>query len=68
MEKTLTLYVASLNQQWELPDSLALKWTEYEKAHPVAGDNHNADQRHTDWLATLSPQEQGQIARTTPEE
>jgi len=48
MEKTLTIYVESLNEQWELPDNLALKWNEYEKE--------------------LSPEEQKQVNRITPDE
>lgn len=68
MEKTLTIYVESLNEQWELPDNLALKWNEYETEHPVAGDNSNVDQLHQDWFNTLSAEEQGQVKRVTPEE
>ena len=68
MEKTLAIYVESLNEQWELPDNLAIKWNEYEKEHPLDGDNSNADQLHQDWFNTLSPEEQKQVKRTTPEE
>ena len=68
MENTLTVYVASLNEHWEMPDRLALNWGEYEKDHPVAGDNHNADTIHLDWFNTLTQEEQGQITRKKAEE
>lgn len=68
MEKTLTIYVESLNEQWELPDNLALKWNEYEKENPVAGDNSNADQLHQNWFNTLSDEEKSQVTRSTPDE
>ena len=68
MENTLTIYVEALNEQWELPDNLAIKWTEYEKENPLAGDNSNADQLHQDWFNTLTPEEQQQINRSIPEE
>lgn len=63
MENTLAIYVESLNEHWDMPDPLALKWTEYEKDHPLAGDNSNADSLHTAWFNTLSPEEQSQITR-----
>lgn len=68
MENTLTIYVASLNEHWDMPDNLAIKWEEYEKDHPVAGDGHNADQLHTAWLKTLTPDEQAQITRKKAED
>ena len=68
MEKTLTIYIESLNEQWELPDSLALKWNEYETEHPVEGNNSNADQLHQGWFNTLTPEEQKQILKSTPGE
>ncbi len=67
MENTLTLYIASLQEHWDMPDNLALKWTEYEKEHPVDGGHHNADEMHTAWFETLTPEEQQQITRTKAE-
>ncbi|MDQ6609661.1 MAG: hypothetical protein M3Y85_07555 [Bacteroidota bacterium] len=67
MENTLTIYVESLNEQWELPDILALKWNEYEKENPLEGDNSNADELHQQWFNTLSPEEQAEVKRSTPE-
>lgn len=67
MEKTLSIYVESLNEQWELPDNLALKWNEYEKDNPLDGDNGNADELHQNWFNTLTPEEQKQIVKNTPE-
>lgn len=68
MEKTLTIYVESLNEQWELPDNLVMKWNVYEKEHPLAGDNSNADELHQQWYKTLTAQEQSKIKRSTPED
>lgn len=68
MENTLTIYVESLNEQWELPDKLAIKWNEYEKEFPLAGDNSNADDLHQNWFKTLSPAEQNLVVRKTPEQ
>ena len=68
MENTLSIYVASLAEHWDMPDSLALKWEEYEKEHPIAGDNHNADSLHTAWFETLTSEEQKQITRKKAEE
>ena len=62
---TLAICVEALNQQWELPDNLAIKWNEYEKEHPLAADNSNADQLHQDWFNALTPDEQSQVIRFT---
>lgn len=68
MENTLTIYVEALHEHWNIPDTLALKWTEYEKEHPLADNNSNADSLHQFWLATLPPEEQQQISRKKAEE
>jgi hypothetical protein len=66
MESTLTIYIDKLNEQWEMPDSLALKWQQYEAENPVGTDN--ADSVHLDWFNTLSPEDQKKINRHTPPE
>lgn len=68
MENTLSIYVESLHEHWDMPDNLALKWNEYEAEHPVAGDNHDADSIHTAWFNTLTPHEQAQITRKKADE
>jgi hypothetical protein len=65
MENTFTIYIDALNEQWEMPDSLALKWQQYEAENPVGP--HNADQVHLDWFGTLSTEEQQTISRHTPQ-
>jgi hypothetical protein len=64
MENTFTLYIDALNEQWEMPDSLAIKWQQYEAENPV--DAHNADKVHLDWFGSLSPGDQKNISRHTP--
>jgi len=61
MENTLTIFVASLNEHWEMPDNLAVKWNEYEKGNAVG--THNADEIHMNWFNTLAPAEQARITR-----
>lgn len=68
MENTFTVFVDALNEQWEMPDDLALSWTEYEKEHPLAPDNANADSLHQQWFNGLSPEQQAKINRKKPEE
>lgn len=68
MENTLSIYVEALHEHWDMPDNLALKWGDYERDHPVAGNNHNADAIHTAWFNTLTPEEQSQITRKKAEE
>ncbi len=68
MENTLTIFVERLHEHWDMPDPLALKWTEYEKENPIDSGNNNADQIHEAWLATLTPGEQQQITRRKAEE
>ncbi|HEY0041595.1 MAG TPA: hypothetical protein VGB71_13065 [Flavisolibacter sp.] len=65
MENTFTIYVDALNEQWEMPDNLALKWNQYETENPVGA--HNADKVHLDWFNTLSTEDQQQITRHTPQ-
>jgi len=65
MENTFTLYIDALNEQWEMPDSLAIKWQQYEAENPVGA--HNTDKVHLDWFKTLSPEEQQKISRHTPQ-
>ncbi len=66
MENTLSVYVESLNETWEMPDDMALKLTEYEKENPL--DATNADTVHQEWFATLSPEEQSKIQRHKPQD
>jgi hypothetical protein len=66
MENTLTIYVASLHEHWDMPDRLALKWQEYESEHPVGA--HNADDVHKGWFKSLTPEEQAQITRKKAED
>jgi hypothetical protein len=68
MENTLSIYVESLNEYWDMPDNLALKWSQYETDHPIDGANHNADQIHLAWFNTLTPEEQQRITRKKAEE
>lgn len=63
MENNLSLYIESLQEHWDMPDNLALKWTEYEKENPIDGGNHNADKIHKAWFDALTPEEQKQITR-----
>lgn len=63
MEKTLILTMASLNEVWELPDSLVLKLEEYKTEHPVLPDLSNADEIHQQWFDGLSAGEQQRIRR-----
>jgi hypothetical protein len=63
MENTLSIYVESFNEHWDMPDSLALKWNQYETDHPIDGANHNANQIQLAWFNTLAPGEQKQIFR-----
>jgi hypothetical protein len=65
MENNLTIYIDKLNEQWEMPDTLAIKWQQYEAENPV-GPN-NADSVHLAWYNTLSPEDQQKINRHTPE-
>lgn len=64
MENTFCLYVESLNEQWEMPDNLALSWEDYQKEHPPRA--LNADRLRQDWFATLTPAGQAQVSRTQP--
>lgn len=48
-----------------MPDSLAIKWQQYEAENPVGA--HNADKVHLDWFKTLSSGEQQKISRHTPQ-
>ena len=68
MENTLSLFVESLNEHWEMPDSLVIKWNQYEAEHPIDGVNHNADGIHRDWFNSLTPEEQSVITRKKAEE
>lgn len=67
MENTLTIYVASRNEHWEMPDALALKWEQYETDHPLAPDGSDADERHTEWFNSLTPKEQSLVTRRKAE-
>ena len=68
MENTLTIFVETLNEHWDMPDDLALKWTEYEKEHPIDPANHNADSVHKAWFETLTPGDKEKISRRKAEE
>jgi len=68
MENTLSIYVQSVNETWELPDDLVLKLEEYKTEHPIAPDNSNSDEIHQQWLAELSAEEQKKVVRHKPEE
>lgn len=63
MENTLTVFVAALQEQWEMPDALALKWEQYETENPLAPNGADADERHMGWFNTLTAEEQAQINR-----
>lgn len=67
MEKTLSIYVESINQTWELSDDLVIKLEEYKTEHPIDPGNGNADEVHQAWFATLSDQEQKLMKRETPQ-
>lgn len=66
MENTLSVYVESANETWEMGDEMAMKLNEYYKENPL--DATNADEVHQQWFATLSPEEQGKISKHTPQE
>ena len=66
MENTLSVYVESLNETWEMGDDMALKLNEYYKENPL--DATNADEVHQGWYATLTPEEQQKINKRKPDE
>jgi len=65
MENTLSVYVESVNETWEMGDDMALKLTEYQKDHPV--DTNNPDKVHEEWFASLSAEDQQKIQRHKPQ-
>lgn len=67
MENTLTIFVAHLNEHWDMPDALALKWEEYEKEHPLDPAGHNADSLHQAWFDTLNEGDKARISRRKAE-
>ena len=66
MENTLSVYVESVNETWEMPDDMALKLTEYKKDHPEEADD--ADTLHLRWFASLDAEDQEKIQKHTPPE
>ena len=61
MEKTLSVFVESLSETWEMGDDMAIKLNEYYKEHPLNATN--ADEVHRAWYGTLSHAEQAQIKK-----
>ena len=68
MENTLSIYVEALHEHWDMPDTLAIKWNQYESEHPVDDAGNNADQLHQAWFETLTHEEQQQITRKKAED
>lgn len=68
MENTLTIFVETLTEHWDMPDELALKWNEYEKEHPIDPANQNADSVHQAWFDTLTDEDKSKISRRKAEE
>ena len=68
MEKTLSIYVESINETWELSDELVIKLQDYKTGNPITDDNSNADEVHKEWFATLSAEDRQKVARHKPEE
>ncbi len=66
MENTLSIYIQSLNETWEMPDDMVLKLNEFQKEHPAEATN--ADKEHEEWFATLSAADQQKINRRKPDE
>lgn len=66
MEKTLSVFVESAAETWEMGDDLAMKLNEYYKEHPL--DATNADEVHEGWYKTLSAEEQQKITKRKPDE
>lgn len=66
MENTLSVYVESLNETWEMPDEMSMKLNEYYKDHPL--ENDNADKVHQEWFDTLTAEEQSKIQRHKPQD
>jgi hypothetical protein len=64
MENTLSVYVESVNETWEMPDDMALKLTEYKKDHPEEAED--ADALHLTWFSSLSEEEKAKIDKHTP--
>lgn len=66
MENTLSIYIESTNETWEMGDDLALKLEDFKREHPEEGEN--TDDLHLDWFNSLSPEDQSKIKKHTPQE
>ncbi len=66
MENTLSVYVESINETWEMPDNMALKLNEYKKENEE--ENQDADALHLGWFESLTAEEQAKINKHTPQE
>lgn len=66
MEYTLSIFVESLNETWEMGDDMVIKLNEYYTENPLNATN--ADEVHLAWMATLTPEEQQKINKRKPDE
>lgn len=66
MENTLSIYVESTNETWEMGDDMALKLEDFKRENP--GEGENTDDLHLDWYNSLSPEDQSKITKHTPQE
>jgi len=66
MENTLSIYIETTNETWEMPDDMALKLTEYKKENEE--ETTDTDTLHLQWFSSLTPDEQAKIQKHTPPE